>query len=61
MVNVAQFCTAVANGCGAMKSFTSAVKEVDARLLTKALPNWVQATGVNTPALLRLMAASPNV
>src|SRR5437868_1206682 len=61
MVSVAQFCTAVANGCGAMKSFSSAVKEVDARLVTKALPNCVQTAVVNTPVALRLMAASPKV
>src|SRR5215471_15438377 len=46
---------------GAMKSLTSAVNDVEARLLTNALPKFSQIPGGKTPAAVRLMAVSPNV
>src|SRR5260370_30358766 len=48
-------------GTGATKSLTSDVNEADDRLFKKTLPNHLQALGGNTPALVRLMAASPKV
>src|SRR5215207_9159600 len=48
-------------GCGAMKSLTSAGNDADERLLRNALPNAVQVPGGNTPASVRLTAASPKV
>src|SRR4051812_39093790 len=45
---------------GATKSLISAVNEDDERLLRKAVPNAWQTPGWNTPAAVRLMAASPN-
>jgi len=47
-------------GTGAMKSFSSAPKDDDARLLIMALPNALHVPDGNTPAAVRLMAASPN-
>src|SRR5215471_18135212 len=47
-------------GTGAMKSFNSAPKDDDARLLIMALPNALHVPDGNTPAAVRLMAASPN-
>src|SRR5881275_2746834 len=47
-------------GCGAMKSFTSAVNDADERLLRNVLPNAVQVPAGKTPAAVRLIAASPN-
>src|SRR6266511_2729977 len=48
-------------GCGAMKSFTSAGNDADERLFRNALPNAVQVPAGNTPAAVRLTAASPKV
>src|SRR5262252_4465154 len=47
-------------GTGGTKSFSSAVKDDDARLLIMALPNALHVPAGNTPAAVRLMAASPN-
>src|SRR6266511_1796037 len=47
-------------GCGATKSFTSAVNDVDERLFRKVRPNAVQVPEGKTPAAGRLTAASPN-
>src|SRR5262245_60062825 len=46
-------------GTGAMKSFTSAVKEDDERLLRNVLPNASQVPAGKTPASVRSTAASP--
>src|SRR5829696_10279895 len=48
-------------GWGAMKSLTSAGNEAEERLLRNALPNASQVPGGNTPAAVRLTAASPKV
>src|SRR5437588_12599643 len=48
-------------GCGATKSLTSAVKEGEERLFRKALPKAVHVPAENTPAAVRLTAASPKV
>src|SRR6266536_2428480 len=48
-------------GCGATKSFTSAGKDADERLLRNVLPNAVQVPAGKTPAAVRLTAASPKV
>src|SRR5215212_6363923 len=48
-------------GCGAMKSLTSAGNAADERLFRNALPNAAQVPGGNTPAAVRLTAASPKV
>src|SRR5215216_573807 len=48
-------------GCGATKSFTSAGKEAEARLFRNALPKASQVPAGNTPAAVRLTAASPKV
>src|SRR5512132_924207 len=48
-------------GTGAMKSLTSAGNDADERLFTNALPKASQVPGGKTPAVLRLMAASPNL
>ncbi len=47
-------------GCGATKSFTSAVNDADERLFRNALPKASQVFAGNTPAAVRLIAASPN-
>src|SRR5829696_4251507 len=47
-------------GSGAMKSLTSAGNDADERLLRKALPNALQVPAGKTPALVRLIEASPN-
>src|SRR4051794_6612915 len=44
---------------GAMKSLISAVNDDDERLLTNAVPNALETAGWNTPAAVRLTAASP--
>src|SRR5262245_28554197 len=46
---------------GAMKSFISAENDADDRLLTYARPKCVHSLAENTPAAVKLMAASPNV
>src|SRR5437764_9038063 len=48
-------------GCGATKSFASAVKDAEERLFRKALPNASQVLAGKTPESVRLIAASPNV
>src|SRR5437870_842830 len=48
-------------GTGATKSLTSAVKEADERLFRKTLPKALQIPAGNTPAAVRLMAASSKV
>src|SRR5712691_10005617 len=48
-------------GIGAMKSFTSEVKEDDDRVFRKTLPKASQVPGGKTPAVVRLIAASPKV
>src|SRR6266545_7214541 len=48
-------------GCGATKSLTSAGNDADERLFRNVLPNAVQTPGGNTPAAVRLTAASPKV
>src|SRR5947207_1855220 len=48
-------------GCGATKSLTSAVKEGEERLFRKALAKAVHVPVENTPAAVRLTAASPKV
>src|SRR5215469_10909641 len=47
-------------GTGAMKSLTSEPNDAEARLLIMALPNALHVPDGNTPAAVRLMAASPN-
>src|SRR5690349_19815788 len=48
-------------GIGATKSLTSAVNEADERLFKKVLPNASQTPAGKTPAVVRLIAASPKV
>lgn len=48
-------------GCGAIKSFTSAGKDADERLLRNELPKPRQVPAGNTPAAVRFTAASPKV
>src|SRR5262249_58355018 len=48
-------------GCGATKSLTSAGNDADERLFRNALPNARQVPAGNTPAAVRLTAASPKV
>src|SRR5438128_8929797 len=50
-------------GSGATKSLTSAEKELEERLFRKALPKVSHGpvVDVNTPAAVRLIAASPKV
>src|SRR6266540_2950962 len=46
-------------GCGATKSFTSAGNAADERLFRNTLPNAWHVPAGNTPAAVRLTAASP--
>src|SRR6266542_3561847 len=48
-------------GCGATKSLISAGNEADERLFRNALPSASQVPAGNTPAAVRLTAASPKV
>src|SRR6266705_4477949 len=47
-------------GIGATKSLTSAGNDEDERLFRNVLPNASQVPAGNTPAAVRLIAASPN-
>src|SRR5512140_3427120 len=47
-------------GMGAMKSLSSAVNDEDERLFRNVLPKAVHTPSLKTPALVRLIAASPN-
>src|SRR6266496_5216814 len=48
-------------GTGATKSLTSAGNDADARLFRNTLPKASQVPAGKTPAVVRLMAVSPNL